>query len=365
VDAVRSLPIATVEIHGATRRYPALVGSGLIEQLGERVRKHLPCETCAIISDTNVGPLFVGRIKQSLTSAGFKPTLIIIPAGERSKTLKQAGAICEQMIAAGLDRRSFVIGLGGGVVGDISGFVAAIYHRGIPHVQVPTTLLAMVDSSIGGKTAVNTADGKNLIGAVHQPSLVIDDVDVLKTLPRREFNQGFAEVVKHAIIADGKMFKQLQDWKASEALALQQLVLRNIKIKSKIVAKDERDQTGKRALLNFGHTVGHAIERVGNYRKFLHGEALSLGIVAACAVSIKRAGFPPRQRDAVFDVLQRFDLPTCLPKNFPRNKIISAVKFDKKFQSGKIRFVVTPHIGAAYLATDVTLNDILEAVAAL
>jgi 3-dehydroquinate synthase len=365
VDAVRSLPIATVEIHGATRRYPALVGSGLIEQLGERVRKHLPCETCAIISDTNVGPLFVGRIKQSLTSAGFKPTLIIIPAGERSKTLKQAGAICEQMIAAGLDRRSFVIGLGGGVVGDISGFVAAIYHRGIPHVQVPTTLLAMVDSSIGGKTAVNTADGKNLIGAVHQPSLVIDDVDVLKTLPRREFNQGFAEVVKHAIIADGKMFKQLQDWKASEALALQQLVLRNIKIKSKIVAKDERDQTGKRALLNFGHTVGHAIERAGNYRKFLHGEALSLGIVAACAVSIKRAGFPPRQRDAVFDVLQRFDLPTCLPKNFPRNKIISAVKFDKKFQSGKIRFVVTPHIGAAYLATDVTLNDILEVVAAL
>jgi 3-dehydroquinate synthetase len=243
--------------------------------------------------------------------------------------------------------------------------VAAIYHRGIPHVQVPTTLLAMVDSSIGGKTAVNTADGKNLIGAVHQPSLVIDDVDVLKTLPRREFNQGFAEVVKHAIIADGKMFKQLQDWKASEALALQQLVLRNIKIKSKIVAKDEHDQTGKRALLNFGHTVGHAIERAGNYRKFLHGEALSLGIVAACAVSIKRAGLPPRQRDTVVSLLQRFELPTCLPKNFPQSKIISSVKFDKKFEGGKIRFVVTPHIGAAYLATDVTLNDILEAVAAL
>jgi 3-dehydroquinate synthase len=266
------------------------------------------------------------------------------------------------MIAAGLDRQSFVVGLGGGVIGDISGFVAAIYHRGIPHVQVPTTLLAMVDSSIGGKTAVNTADGKNLIGAVHQPSLVIDDVDVLKTLPRREFNQGFAEIIKHAIIADGKMFKQLQDWKASEALALQQLVLRNIKIKSKIVAKDERDQTGKRALLNFGHTVGHAIERAGNYRKFLHGEALSLGIVAACAVSIKRAGFPPRQRDAVIDLLQRFDLPTCLPKNFPRNKIISAVKFDKKFQSGKIRFVVTPKIGAAHLSREVTMEDIRAAI---
>jgi 3-dehydroquinate synthase len=327
--------------------------------------QHLSRRTCAIVTDSNVAPVFADRAKQSLISAGLKPILITIQAGERSKTLKQAGAICEQMIAAGLDRQSFIIGLGGGVIGDISGFVAAIYHRGIPHVQVPTTLLAMVDSSIGGKTGVNTADGKNLLGVLHHPSLVIDDLDVLKTLPRREFNQGFAEIIKHAIIADAKMFGMLQDWKASEAPALKQLILRNVKIKSKTVAKDERDLTGKRALLNFGHTVGHAIERAGNYRKFLHGEALSLGIVAACAVSIKRAGLPPRQRDAVIDVLRRFDLPTCLRKNFPRNKIIRAVKFDKKFQSGKIRFVVTPRIGAAYLTTDVTLQDIREAVAAL
>jgi 3-dehydroquinate synthase len=269
------------------------------------------------------------------------------------------------MIAAGLDRQSFVIGLGGGVIGDISGFVAAIYHRGIPHIQIPTTLLAMVDSSIGGKTGVNTRDGKNLIGAVHQPSLVIDDLDVLKTLPRRQFNQGFAEVIKHAIIADAKMFNQLQSWKEGDPLALQQLVRRNIIIKSKIVAKDERDQTGERALLNFGHTAGHGIERTGDYRKFLHGEALSLGIVAACAISIKRAGLPPRQRDAVVDLLQQFELPTRLPKKFPRNKILSALKFDKKFETGKIRFVVTPQIGAARLSNNVTLDDIREAVVAL
>jgi 3-dehydroquinate synthase len=347
------------------QRYRVLIAEGLLKQLGVRVRQHLSRRTCAIVTDRNVAALFADRLIQSLESSGFRPILIRIPTGEKSKTLKQAGAICERMIAAGLDRQSFLVGLGGGVIGDISGFVAAIYHRGIPHVQIPTTLLAMVDSSIGGKTAVNTGDGKNLIGAVHQPSLVVDDVDVLKTLPRREFNQGFAEITKHAIIADVKMFKQLQDWKASEALALQQLVLRNVKIKSKIVAKDEYDRTGERALLNFGHTVGHAIERAGNYRKFLHGEALSLGIVAACAVSIKRAGLPPGQRDAVIDLLQRFDLPTCLPKNFPRNKIISAVKFDKKFEGGKIRFVVTPKIGAAYLTTEVTLQDIREAVAAL
>jgi 3-dehydroquinate synthase len=357
VDAVRSISVAAVQV-----RYQPLVGSGLIQQLGECVHKFLPAKTCAVVTDGNVGPLFAGRVKRSLTSAGFKPTLITIPAGEKSKTLKQAGAICEQMIAAGLDRQSFVIGLGGGVIGDISGFVAAIYHRGIPHIQIPTTLLAMVDSSIGGKTAVNTGDGKNLIGAVHQPSLVIDDVDVLKTLPRREFNQGFAEIIKHAIVADAEMFRQLQDWEASEALALQQLVLRNVKIKSKIVAKDEHDITGERALLNFGHTIGHAIESAGNYRKFLHGEALSLGIVAACGVSMKRAGLPPRQHDAVIDVLQRFDLPTCLPKNFPRNKIVNAVKFDKKFQSGKIRFVVTPGIGSAHLSREVTMEDIHDAI---
>lgn len=359
---------AAIEVCGAGYRYRALVGSGLINQLGKQARKVLPPKTCTIISDHKVAPLFAKGVRETLISVGFEPTLITVPAGEKSKTLKQAGAICDQMIAAGLDRRSFVIGLGGGVVGDISGFVAAIYHRGIPHVQVPTTLLAMVDSSIGGKTAVNTADGKNLIGAVHQPSLVIDDVDVLKTLPRREFNQGFGEVIKHAIIADAKMFKMLKVGRASglrrasETLALQRLIKRNIKIKAAVVARDERDRTGERAILNFGHTVGHAIERAGNYRKFLHGEALSLGIVAACAISIKRAGLPPRQRDAVIDLLQRFELPTCLPKNFPRNKIISAVKFDKKFESGKIRFVVTPKIGAAHLSREVTMEDIRVAI---
>jgi len=361
-----------VQVRSGAHRYRALIGSNLLRRTGEYVRKHLAEQRCAIISDSNIAPLFGDRVRKSLISAGFRPILITIPAGEKSKTLKQAGAICEQMIAAGLDRQSFVIGLGGVVIGDISGFVAAIYHRGIPHVQISTTLLAMVDSSIGGKTGVNTAHGKNLLGVLHHPSLVIDDLDVLKTLPRREFNQGFAEIIKHGIIADAKMFKQLKvaqvyNLRATEKASckLAPLIKRNIKIKSKIVAKDERDRTGERALLNFGHTIGHAIERAGNYLKFLHGEALSLGIVAACAISIKRAGLPPGQRDAVVDLLQRFELPTCLPKNFPRNKIVSALKFDKKFEGGKIRFVVTPCIGAAYLTSDVTIEDIHQAVDAL
>ena len=357
--------VSSTAVSLGKHRYRVLIGKGLLKQLGARVRQHLHRKTCAIISDKRVAPLFAKHVKESLASAGFRPTLITIPAGEKSKMLQQASAICDQMIAAGLDRQSFVIGLGGGVIGDISGFVAAIYHRGIPHVQVPTTLLAMVDSSIGGKTAVNTGAGKNLIGAVHHPLLVIDDLDVLKTLPRREFNQGFAEIIKHAVIADDKMFRTLQSWGARSPrrpLALQSLIKRNIEIKSRIVAKDERDRTGERALLNFGHTVGHAIERAGDYRKFLHGEALSLGIVAACAISKRRAGLAPDQRDAIVDLLRQFELPTTLPKNFPREKVFDALKFDKKFEGGKVRFVVTPRVGAAHLANDVTLDNIREAV---
>jgi 3-dehydroquinate synthase len=348
-----------VETQGAAPSYPVLVGSGLIGSIGEEVAKRLRCPRCVIISDTNIAPLLADCVKQSLTSSCFQPTLITIPAGEKSKTLEQAGAICDQMIDAGFDRQSFVIGLGGGVVGDLSGFVAAIFHRGIPHVQIPTTLLAMVDSSIGGKTGVNTAAGKNLIGAIHHPALVIDDVDVLKTLPQREFNQGFAEIIKHAIISDAEMFAALKDIDLEN---LAPLIRRNTEIKSRIIAKDENDRTGERAILNFGHTVGHAIERAGDYQEFLHGEAISLGIVAACGVSIKRAGMPRDQRNGIVDLLRRFDLPTHLPPNFPREKIFEALPFDKKFESGEVRFVVTSRIGSAHLSSDVTTEDIYKAV---
>src|SRR5438094_2496764 len=349
----------SVEVRAGRRRYDVLIEAGLLASAGEFVKKRLRGPRCALILDSNIAPLFGDRVKQSLLSVGFQPTPITIPAGEQSKTLAQADAICDQMIAAGLDRQSFMIGLGGGVIGDISGFVAAIFLRGIPHMQIPTTLLAMVDSSIGGKTGVNTRDGKNLIGAFHHPALVIDDIDVLKTLPRRDFNQGFAEIIKHAIIADAEMFMALRDVDPEN---LAPLIHRNIEIKSKIVAKDERDRTGERALLNFGHTVGHAIERAGDYRKFLHGEAISLGIIAACDVSVKKAGLLRDQRDAIANLLRRFNLPTRLPRNFTRQKILDALPHDKKFEGGKVRFVVARRIGSADLAKYVTLDDIREVV---
>jgi 3-dehydroquinate synthase len=361
--------VTTIEIRSNQNRYDAVVGSHLLDRVGQLIAGKVQGSRSAVISDTNVAPHFANRVMKSLAAGNLQPTLITVPAGEKSKSLEQAGEICERMLAAALDRQSFVVGLGGGMIGDLSGFVAAIFQRGIPHVQIPTTLLAMVDSSIGGKTGVNTKTGKNLLGAFHHPALVIDDVDLLKTLSRRDFNQGFAEIIKHAIIADAKMFAELQSATGRarrgehvDLSKIEPLVCRNIEIKSGIVAKDERDRTGDRALVNFGHTVGHAIERAGDYEQFRHGEAISLGIVAACNISAKKAGLPKDQQKAIVDLLQSFELPTRLPSDFPRAEILEAIPFDKKFQGGKIRFVVTSAIGSATLSTDVTLEDIRKAI---
>jgi 3-dehydroquinate synthase len=348
-----------IVIQAGNQSYEALVGSQLLRSAGGLLSAKLSGPDCAIVSDENVAALFAGTLEQSLTNAGLRPTLVTIPPGEKSKTLGEAERICHRMSEAGLDRSSFLVALGGGVVGDLTGFVAAIYHRGIPYVQVPTTLLAQVDSSIGGKAAVNMAAGKNLIGAWHHPALVLADIDTLGTLPPREWNQGFAEIIKHAIIRDAEMFEMLQQFDRKDLAAL---VRRNIEIKAKIVAADERETKGERALLNFGHTVGHAIERAGDFLDFPHGEAVSLGIVAASEISVRKAGLAETERDRILSTLRVFDLPTRLPADFPREKILEAIRFDKKFRRREVRFVVTPAIGSALLATDVTMEDIEAAI---
>jgi 3-dehydroquinate synthase len=354
--------VTTLEIRSNQHRYEAIVGSNLLDRSGELIARKIHGPLCAIVSDTNVARHFADRLRVSLEGTNFQPTLITVPAGEKSKSLEQVGGICEKMIASRLDRQSFVIGLGGGMIGDLSGFVAAIFERGISHVQIPTTLLAMADSSIGGKTGVNTKESKNAIGAFHTAALVLDDVDLLKTLPQRERNQGFAEVIKHAVIADAEMFAGLSRPGGIDLANLAPLIRRNIEIKSNIVTKDEHDRTGERALLNFGHTVGHAIESAGDYERFLHGEAVSLGIVAACNVSAKKAGLSADEREAIVDLLESFELPTRLPPDFPRNRIMDLVSADKKFESGKVRFVVTRKIGTAAVSSDVTFEDIREAI---
>jgi 3-dehydroquinate synthase len=349
-------------IQAGNHSYEVLIGSQLIEKAGALLFQKLKGPACAIVSDDNVGALFAQPLVKSLTSTGFKPVLITVPPGEQSKTLSKVEGICNRMSEAGLDRSSFLVALGGGMVGDLGGFVAAIYHRGIPYLHVPTTLLAQADSSIGGKTAVNLATGKNLIGAWHQPALVISDVDTLATLPAREWKQGFAEIIKHAIIRDAAMFEMLHHFDRKDLAAL---VRRNIEIKAAIVAADERETKGERVLLNFGHTVGHAIERAGEYRDFLHGEAVGLGMVAACEISMRKAGLPETERERIVRTLQAFDLPTRLPANFPRDKILEAIRFDKKFEDQALRFVVTSAVGSARVATDVTMEDIATAIRVL
>jgi len=375
-----------IEISGNGFRYPAFVGRGLIAKAGEIARRVIDRNRCAIIADQTSARLFGDRVSENFSSKKFSSKLITIAAGEKSKSLAQVEKICDEMIKAGFDRSSFVVGLGGGVIGDISGFVAAIFQRGIPHIQIPTTLLAMVDSSIGGKTGVNLQAGKNLVGVIHHPALIICDVDALESLPPQELRQGYAEIIKHAIIRDAEMFRDLSsraqvEGSRGESLKVAQrdpssslrsawddkmveLIRRNIAIKARIVSVDDRETSGERALLNFGHTVGHGIERATDFR-IPHGDCISIGMVAACAVSIKRAALSANQREEVVALLEKFSLPTQLPAEVDREKIIDAIAHDKKFSAGQIRFVVTPKIGEAHVSSDVTMDDIRAAIGEL
>lgn len=352
----------SVEVRLAERSYRVWIGGGIMDSLGEKLRAAHPGSACAVVTDSNVGPLYADAVLKSLGDAGFKPTSVTVPAGEKSKSLAQAEKVCDQMIAAGLDRKACLVALGGGVVGDLAGFVAAIYYRGIPYVQIPTTIISQVDSAVGGKTGVNAAGGKNLIGSFHQPRFVLADVNTLKTLPPREFNEGFAEIIKHAIIRDARLFEDIARIDRGD---MTRLIARNVEIKAQIVSADEHETTGERALLNFGHTVGHGIEAAAGYGRYLHGEAISLGIVAACFLSAKKAGLPAHDHGQIISRLQEFHLPVKLPPDISTESILAALKTDKKFSQGKIRFVLASRIGSAFLSDDVTLEEIHEAIESL
>ncbi|MBU3666639.1 MAG: 3-dehydroquinate synthase [Chthoniobacterales bacterium] len=350
-----------VKIPGKSCR--VLVGAGLIARAGELVNATGLRGSCAIITDENVGRLHGAALQAALEKTGCAALLLAVPAGETSKCLAAAENLCDRMIAAGLDRGSFVVALGGGVVGDLAGFVAAIYQRGIPFVQIPTTIVAQVDSSIGGKTGVNARAGKNLIGAFHQPSLVLADTATLVTLPGREYQEGFAEVIKHAVIRDAAMLGELDPGAPRESLA--PLIARNIAIKAAIVADDEREQTGTRALLNFGHTVAHAIENVAGYGRYLHGEAVSLGMAAALEISTRKYGLPAADAGRVRTKLAEYGLPLTLPADLETGALLAAARHDKKFSGGNIRYVVCPRIGEVFVADDVTEHDIRAAIDSL
>lgn len=339
-----------------------VIVSDLLPRVGEFCRARSFGLRCAIVTDTNVAPLFAQDVFNSLTNSGFTPQLIVLPPGEATKSLGRVEELCEQLSAANLDRSSFLISLGGGVVGDLTGFVAAIFLRGIPWVNLPTTLLAQIDSCLGGKTGVNAAAGKNLIGVFHHPALVLADTTTLRTLPERIWNEGFAEAIKHAAIADAAMLEVMPEVTRENCAGF---VRRNLAIKETFIREDERETSGRRALLNFGHTIGHAIERAAGYGTCLHGEAISLGMVAASKISVARAGLSLGDCEKILASLHARNLPTQLPANFPREEILAALAHDKKFSEGRIRFVVLRALGRAELSAAVTLEDLRSAIAQL
>lgn len=353
----------SVHVDLAERAYPVLVECGLISEAGEAIRNTgISASRAAIISDVTVAGFHSAALMRSLESAGLRPTLHTVAAGEASKSMTQVESVCREMIRAGHDRKSLIVALGGGVVGDLAGFVASIFYRGIPFVQVPTTIVAQVDSSVGGKTGVNVAEGKNLLGAFHQPRLVIVDPETLRTLPDREFCEGFAEAIKHAAIRDAGMLDELAALDPASRDVPADLIARNIAIKARVVEADEHETRDIRALLNFGHTIGHGIEASVPYGEMLHGEAISLGMRAALFLSERHAGLSPLESAKVIELLEKFHLPLVLPPGITTDTVMEKLARDKKFSAGAIRFVVLDALGSAKVIDTVTADDLKEAI---
>jgi 3-dehydroquinate synthase len=353
----------TVHVDLAARSYDVIVEAGILGRAAEAfAAAGISPRRTAVVSDETVAPLHAKTLLDSLESAGFPCSLHTAPAGEASKSMTQVEALCRGMIRAGHDRKSLVVALGGGVVGDLAGFVAAIFFRGLPFVQVPTTIVSQVDSSVGGKTGVNVPEGKNLLGAFHQPKLVLVDPETLRTLPDREFREGFAEAIKHAAIRDAAMLGELAALDPSDRTVPAALIARNIAIKARVVEADEHETLGIRALLNFGHTIGHGIEAAVPYGQLLHGEAISLGMRAALKLSEKHAGLDPSGSRAILAVLQQFGLPLVLPDSISTDAVMEKLATDKKFAAGAIRFVVLDAPGSARVVTSVTSDDLRSAI---
>jgi 3-dehydroquinate synthase len=341
--------VRIVNVPLGSRSYAIKIGAGLLGRLGVECARLGLGKRCAIISDRNVAPLYAESGRRALARSGFEPVLLTVPAGETAKSLKTVQACYDQLAAHRLERKSFIVALGGGVVGDLAGFVAGTYLRGVAFVQVPTTLLAQVDSSVGGKVGVNLRAGKNLVGAFHQPRLVLSDLGTLKTLPVREFRAGLAEVIKYGIIYDAALFQRLErdlpQLLAQDFDTLAAVVARCCEIKAAVVRKDETE-TGPRAILNFGHTIGHALEAISHYGKYLHGEAISIGQAAATKLSCELIKLPFQQAERILLLLKRAGLPIQLKVSAAQKaKLLAAMRLDKKVSGGEVKFVLAKRIG--------------------
>ncbi|HEX8740764.1 MAG TPA: 3-dehydroquinate synthase [Casimicrobiaceae bacterium] len=353
----------TVEVGLGDRAYPIHIGSGLLHDAAERLALSSGARA-VIVSNPVVARLHLAPLRKSLDDAGIHSDTVLVPEGEMHKDAATLNDLLTRLLELGTERGTLLVALGGGVVGDLAGFAAAIYQRGISFVQVPTTLLAQVDSSVGGKTGINHPLGKNMIGAFWQPRAVLIDVDCLATLPDRELCAGLAEVIKYGAIRDAVFFewleKNLKGLLARDTEMLTHAIRRSCEIKAEIVAADERE-AGERALLNFGHTFGHAIEAAEGYGNWLHGEAVAAGMVTAAKLSVDRCGLPTADAARLATVIEAAGLPVA-PPSLSLERWLELMHRDKKVAAGMLRFVLLEALGHAVIRSDVTDGDVMHAI---
>lgn len=353
-----------LQVELADRSYPICIGENLISNT-ELIKKYIQGRQVCVVTNSVVAPLYIESLKKSLTD--YQVDHVILPDGEKYKTLEVWAQIFDTLLAARHNRTTTVIALGGGVVGDMAGFAAASYQRGVEFIQIPTTLLSMVDSSVGGKTGVNHPLGKNMIGAFYQPRLVMADISLLKTLPARELSAGLAEVIKYGLISDYEFFvwleKNIDELMQGKVEALTYAVKRSCENKAFVVGKDERE-SGLRAILNLGHTFGHAIETAQGYGNWLHGEAVAAGMVMAADLSCRRGAISDAELQRIIQLLIRANLPIKAPANMADEEFLSLMGVDKKVMDGRLRLVLLESMGKAEITSDIDLQQLHETFAA-
>ena len=357
---------SALKVELGDRGYDILVGGNILDQAGEFIRPVASLQKAVIVTDSNVAPLYLSRLQASLERAGISQNSIILPAGEATKDLAHLEELTSRLLSTPVERKTMLIALGGGVIGDITGFAAAITLRGMEFIQIPTSLLAQVDSSVGGKTGINTPQGKNLIGAFHQPRLVLADISTLKTLPPREFLAGYAEVAKYGLLGNFEFFSWLENNGkkicARDPDALRYAVLTSCEDKARVVAEDERE-TGNRALLNLGHTFGHSLEAQAGYGgKLLHGEAVAIGMDMAFELSSRMGLCSGQDRQRAHNHLQSVGLDLSIKSladsTWTADALLAHMQTDKKVQDGKLTFILARAIGDTFITNDVDLNTV-------
>lgn len=346
------------------RSYDILIGEGLLESASDHIRPHINRDKTVIVTDENVARYQLGRLEKNLQDNGIDFETIILPAGETTKSFDMLESLLDQLLSLRLERKDTIIALGGGVIGDLVGFAASVYQRGIDFIQIPTTLLAQVDSSVGGKTGINTKAGKNLVGAFHQPKLVLIDVSTLETLEHRHVIAGYAEVVKYGLINDAAFFEWLEEngkeLVAGSSELRTEAILKSCEAKANVVAEDEKEK-GARALLNLGHTFGHALEAENGYNDALfHGEAVAMGMIMAFDMSVKMGICPTVDANRVRDHFDIIGAQKASTFDFDVSKLLHHMKGDKKMSDGKLTFVIANGIGKSFLSKDVDMNDVRD-----